>query len=234
MNILITGASQGIGAATARAFAATGKHQIALIARDENKLQQVQKDCQQLGSDARYFSCDFNQPQQLLPICDQVLSDWQSIDVLINNAGIFSPKKMLETSFTEFRSLMSINLDSAFILTQALLPRMKQQQRADIFFISSIAGIKGFPVSCAYNTSKHAILGLARSVREETKADNIRVMTLCPGGVNTPSWQETDIDHAQLMPVEDIANLIVNIQQLSEKSVVDEMIIRPMLGEFHL
>jgi len=111
------------------------------------------------------------------------------------------------------------------------MPSMLAARRGHIFFMGSVASIKGYPGGIAYCAAKHGLLGLARSIREETKDHGIRVTSLLPGAVRTAMWDGTEFPDDRFMPAEDIAHALVNAYQMSSRTVVEELILRPQLGE---
>jgi len=117
------------------------------------------------------------------------------------------------------------------MVTQAFLATMRQQQRGTIFFMGSVASLQGYPRGAAYAAAKHGLLGLARTLREETKADGLRITTVFPGATLTPSWDGFDGPAERLMPPEDVAQALVDVYQLSDRSVVEELLLRPQLGD---
>jgi NAD(P)-dependent dehydrogenase (short-subunit alcohol dehydrogenase family) len=170
--------------------------------------------------------------QQVKNTAKTILDTWPDIDVLVNNAGSYSPSSFYETSATEFKYQIDINLTSAFLITQAFLLSMVQQKKGDIFFVCSIASLHGYSGSVAYCAAKHGLLGLARTLRCETKSKGIRVVSLMPGETLTPAWGNTDISEDQFIPAADIANTIVDMYRLDRRTNIDEIVIRPQLGSF--
>jgi NAD(P)-dependent dehydrogenase (short-subunit alcohol dehydrogenase family) len=120
---------------------------------------------------------------------------------------------------------------SAFYMCRELVPAMQEARRGHLFFMASVASFKGYPTGLAYGVSKHAMLGLARSLREELKPDGIRVTTLMPGATFTPTWDGADIPEERMMPAEDIAAAVVSAYTMSPRTVVEEILLRPQLGD---
>ncbi len=231
LTVVITGASQGIGAALAEAFAGEPEARLALVARSKDLLEAVAARCRARDAEARVFVCDVTDDQAVRATAQAVLARWGAPDVLINNAGLFRPGSTLETPPALFRDQVAVNLTSAFVVTQAFLPAMIERRRGHLFFLGSVASIRGYPSGAAYCAAKHGVLGLARVVREETKAHGLRVTTLLPGATFTPSWEGVDLPEDRFMPAEDVARAALDAYRLSDRSVVEELLIRPQLGD---
>ena len=231
MTVLVTGASQGIGAAVCEAFAAEPDARIALVARSEEKLADVAARCRALGAEAETFPCDVTDDAAVARMARAVTERFGAPDVLVNNAGLFQPGGLLETEPAAFRQQVETNLTSAFLVTRAFLPTMLDRGTGDLFFMASVAALRGYPGGAAYCAAKHGLLGLARVVREETKERGLRVTTLLPGATLTPSWAGTDLPEERFMPPEDIARAVVDLHRLSGRTVAEEVILRPQRGD---
>ena len=229
--VVITGASQGIGAAIAHAFAAVPGARLALLARSERTLAEVAAACRDLGAEAEAFPCDVTDDGAVAQTAEQVAARFGTADVLVNNAGLFRPGPLLETTPDGFREQVEVNLTSAFLVTRAFLPPMLAARRGHVFFLASVASLRAYPGGAVYGAAKHGLLGLARGVREETRTHGIRVTTLLPGATYTPSWEGAGVDESRLMPATDIAQTVLDAWRLSDRSVVEEIILRPQLGD---
>lgn len=230
--ILITGASQGIGAAIAKVFAKElPSARLALVARNAANLAKVAKACAKLGATAETFPCDVTDADAVAALRDAVLGKFGRVDTLINNAGVFAPAPFLETSVEQFDSIVSANLRSAFLLTKAFLPGMIERKFGDVFFMSSIAGLDAYPQSSAYCAAKFGVTGLAKVVRAETRDTGVRVCTVCPGATWSPSWSSSGVAPERIMPAEDIARAFLDIYRLGRNTVVEEIVLRPQLGD---
>jgi len=230
--VLITGASQGIGAAIARVFAAgLPGVRLALVARSEKNLRAVARDCIKSGATVEIFPCDVSKEAAVKSMGRIVTRHFGTVDVLINNAGAFAMATFARTKVAEFDRLVAVNLRSAFLVTQAFLPAMLQRKRGDIFFMSSIAGLGAYPNAAAYCAAKFGVTGLAKVLRAETKDHGVRVCCVHPGATWSPSWAKSGVKRERIMPAEDIARAILDVHQLSRRTVVEEIVLRPQLGD---
>jgi NADP-dependent 3-hydroxy acid dehydrogenase YdfG len=230
--ILITGASQGIGAAIAKTFAAElPGARLALVARNAKNLQAVARACTKLGASAEIFACDVSREAAVAALAGAVTKRFGAVDVLINNAGAFTTAPFAQTKVAEFDRMIAVNLRSAFLVTQAFLPAMVKRRRGDVFFMSSIAGLGAYPQATAYCAAKFGVTGLAKVLRAETKNNGIRVCCIHPGATWSPSWAKSGVKAARIMPAEDIAQAILDVHRLSRRTVVEEIVLRPQLGD---
>ncbi len=230
-TIVVTGASQGIGQAIAEAFAQEPEARLALVARSQDKLDAVAVQCRACGAEAAVFPCDVTDDAAVHRTAAAILARWGAPDVLVNNAGFFQPGAVRETTAELFRRQVAVNLTSAFVVTQAFLEAMVAQGRGHLFYMASVASIRAYEGAAGYCAAKHGLLGLARVVREETKALGLRVTTLLPGATLTPSWGDVDLPEERFMPPVDIARALVDIYHLSDRTVVEEILLRPQLGD---
>ena len=230
--ILITGASQGIGAAIAKTFAKELKGvRLALVARNPTGLQATEKACAKLGAKAGVYECDVSNAESVALMAGAVIRSFGPVDVLINNAGAFTMAPFVDTKVDEFDRMIAVNLRSAFLVTQAFLPAMLKRKSGDIFFMSSIAGLGAYPNAAAYCAAKFGVSGLAKVLRAETKDHGVRVCCVHPGATWSPSWEKSGVKPERIMPAEDIARAILDVHRLSRRTVVEEIILRPQLGD---
>ncbi len=231
MTVLVTGASQGIGEAIALAFAERPGARLALVSRTEATLERVAEACRARGAEAAVFPCDVTDDAAVERLAEAVRQRLGTLDVLVNNAGLFEPGGFLETSPEAFRRQIEVNVVSAFLVTRAFLPAMLARGSGRVLMMGSVAAVRGYPGGTAYGAAKHALLGLARSLREETLGTGVGVTTLLPGATRTPSWDGVDLPPDRLMPPEDVARVAVEVATLSARSVVEEVLIRPAEGD---
>lgn len=229
--VLVTGASQGIGAAIAVQFASTLKARLALVSRNVSLLNEVAHRCRSVGGDPRFFPCDLTRERDVEAVCETITKQMGVPDVIVNNAGAFEPSSVRETSGTTFREQVDANLMSAYFVTHGFADALMQRGSGHVFFMASVASIRGYPSGAAYCAAKHGLLGLARAFREETKETGVRVTTVIPGATHTASWEGSGLPESRFIPPNDIARSVVDVFRLSERSVVEEILIRPQLGD---
>ena len=230
--ILVTGASQGIGAAIARTFAAEVPDvRLALVARNEKNLRSVARDCIKAGVSVEMFPCDVSDEASVLAMAKAVTKHFGCVDVLINNAGAFESAPLLKTSVELFDRMIAVNLRSTFLVSQAFLPAMVKRRRGDVFNVSSIAGLQAYPNGAAYCAAKYGVTGLTAVMRAETKDKGVRVCCVHPGATWTPSWAKSGIKPERIMPAEDIARAILDVYRLGRRTVVEQIVLRPQLGD---
>ncbi len=230
--VLITGASQGIGAAIAKVFARElSGVRFALVARNARNLAAVQRACMKLGAVAEVFACDVADETAVEAMTAAVTKRFKTVDVLINNAGVFAASPFAETTVTDFDRIVAANLRSAFLVSRAFVPAMIARKRGDVFFMSSIAGLGAYPNSAAYCAAKFGVTGLAKVLREETKTSGVRVCCVHPGATWSPSWSASGVKAERIMPAEDVARAFFDIYRLGRRTVVEEIVLRPQLGD---
>lgn len=226
MNIVITGASRGIGKAIAEKFAAN-KHQVIVCSRDKEKLEALTKEIPALIT----YVCDVSKKEEINAFSEFILQTFSKIDVLINNAGIFLPGKIVDEPEDVLEKTLNTNLFSAYYLTKKLAPSFVRQKHGYIINMCSVASIKAYENGGSYSISKFALLGFSKTLREELKPYNIKVTSILPGATLTDSWQGTDFPESRFSKPQDVAELVYTITQLSEFSVVEDIVIRPQLGD---
>jgi len=230
--ILITGASQGIGEALALVFSRELPGvRLALVARNTQKLQAVARKCTRAGATAEIFPCDVTKEEAVATMATAVGQRWGTVDVLINNAGAFTMAPFSETTVADFDRMIATNLRSAFLVTRAFFPAMIKLKRGDIFFMSSIAGLGAYPNSAGYCAAKFGVTGLAKVLRAETKTTGVRVCCVHPGATWSPSWSTSGVKPARIMPAADVARAFLDIYRLTRNTVVEEIVLRPQLGD---
>jgi 3-oxoacyl-[acyl-carrier protein] reductase len=208
---LVTGAGKGIGRAAAIALAKEGAH-IGLIARSEDKLQQVKAEIEALGVKAAYAAADVASMDDINAAVETLKEDLGPTDILINNAGIAKFGKFLELDPQDWKHIIDVNLMGVYYVTRAVLPQMIERSSGDIINISSSAGQKGAPITSAYSASKFGVLGLTESLALEVRKNNIRVSALTPSTVATDlaiDQNLTDGNPEKVMQPEDLAEFMV-------------------------
>ncbi|MFZ4798531.1 MAG: SDR family oxidoreductase [Bacteroidia bacterium] len=231
-TVLITGVTKGIGRALAELFAANGFN-IAGCARNEKEINTFKAELWNTYENQRFLiaSVDVSDKIAVQAFASDVLLEFETIDVLINNAGVFIPGTILGEEDGIFELQINTNLASAYHLTREIVPSMKANKAGFIFNICSTASIKAYPNGGSYCISKFALLGMTKVLREELKEDQIKVTAIIPGATLTSSWEGTDLPAERFVLPKDVADAIWSIYNLSGNTVVEEMIIRPQLGD---
>lgn len=229
MNAVVTGATKGIGRAIVELFAKQG-YNVAFCARTAADVEAFQQSLQaQYEGEFLGVVVDMSDKQAVKNFGALVKEKWNRVEVLVNNAGVFIPCPLTDNSTEDaFETMMDLNLYSAYYITQSLLPLMLAQQKGHVFNMCSIASIMPYG---AYAVSKHALLGFSRVLREEVKDKGIRVTAIMPGATYTASWDGTELPQERFMKAEDIAQSLWDIYQLSQQTVVEEIVLRPQLGD---
>jgi 3-oxoacyl-[acyl-carrier protein] reductase len=234
MNIIITGASKGIGLAIAKTFAKQHeKHAIGICSRKKDSLESAEKELRAISSTHEYFSgvCDVSQEKEVNEFVAGFEKKFGAIDVLINNAGFGIFKPVLEISKHEFESVLNTNLRGVFLCTRAALPKMREKRSGTVISISSLAGKNGFSGGTAYCASKFAVRGLMQCLFLEVRSDNIRFVTICPGSVDTDFFTEeshgSSIKSKKALMAQDIAACIELAVSLPQNADISEMDVRP-------
>ena len=240
MNIVITGASKGFGRAIAEKFAMDGQpHIFMLCARNKSNLEKTTESLRRSYpvSDFRSYSCDLGIKQEAVAFGDWILKQQShgkqtaTIDILVNNAGIYLPGSVHNEEEGVLEKLIAVNLYSAYHLTRRLLPSMMERRQGHIFNMCSIASLNAYPNGGSYSISKYALAGFSKNLREELKSFDIKVTALFPGAAYTDSWKGSGIDPQRLMDEKDVANMIYSAAMLSPRACVEEIILRPQLGD---
>lgn len=232
MVAVITGASKGLGKAMAEKFVSQGFH-IAICARNKQVLEQTRTELQAINKECCILAipCDLSIKDEAIHFGHSVLETFQHIDVLINNTGIYLPGDVSTEVDGTLETLIQTNLYSAYHLTRTLLPAMIAQGRGHIFNISSVAALKAYPNGGSYSISKFALEGFSQNLREEMKPLGIKVTTVNPGATMSDSWSGSGIDEHRIMRASDVADVIWNAYNLSPQAVVEQIVLRPQLGD---
>ena len=189
VRALVTGASSGIGRSLALRLAREGAR-VALVARRAEELEKLAAEIRAGGGEAAVLPCDVADAAQASDAASRALALWGGIDLLVNNAGYGHHRTFLEWSLEDMERVMRVNYFGALYFTKALLPQMVAQQRGWLVFVASVAGKIAPPEESAYAASKFAMVGLAASLSLEVEDANVHVLTVCPGVIRTPFFDE--------------------------------------------
>ncbi|MEO7445801.1 MAG: SDR family oxidoreductase [Ferruginibacter sp.] len=231
MIIVITGGSRGIGYAIAAQFATPG-NTLLLAAKNEKKLQEAVARLKENNEDiiVHSYAADLS-----LQTAAENFAEWclgfGVPDILVNNSGIYLPGNVHDEPAGNMEAMMNTNFYSAYYITRKIVPAMSKAGQGHIFNICSIASLQAYPGGGSYSVSKYALDGFTKNLREELKDKGIKVTAVYPGAVFTDSWKGFDNSENRIMIADDIAQMIVAASALSPSAVVEEIILRPQMGD---
>lgn len=229
--IVVTGGTKGIGRAIVEKFGREG-FDVVTCARRREDLDLLKAEFEKkYATGLMALPADLSEKSQVKTFSEFVLGLGRPVDVLVNNAGYFIPGHTTEEPEGSLERMINSNVYSAYYLTRGLIQSMKRLRQGHIFNMCSIASIKAYPNGGSYAISKFALLGFSKVLREELKDFGIRVTAVMPGATRTASWEGTDLPEERFMKVEDVADSVYAAYALSGRSVVEELIIRPQLGD---
>ena len=226
---LVTGATEGIGRATALALGRVG-YRVGICSRSTEKVEATLAELRAQGVTAAGAAADVADPDQVRHLVDQVCGALGEIDVLVNNAGVLIARPIEELTLEHWDVTMATNLRSLYLTTRLVLPGMRTRRQGTIVNVASLAGRNGFVGGSAYSASKHAVLGFSRSLMLEVRKDNVRVIAICPGSVATGMLRDQAMlkpDHDHILRPEDVAASILHVLTLPTGALVSELDIRP-------
>ena len=221
---VITGASGGIGSAIVKKFASLGLN-LVLCGRSQGKLDEVRAACEALGSQVLTITGDVTADSFSGELMDAVQARFGGLDILVNNAGMALSCPLEQTTRDQFDQIMTLNARTPYFLCQAALPLLRQSDHATILNIASVVGHKGYPLQSAYAASKHALIGLSKSLANEVYADGIRVHVIAPGAVFTDMVRisRPDLSDEGMILAEDIAEVAAFFITHRTNAVIDEI-----------
>ncbi|MGD8539140.1 MAG: SDR family NAD(P)-dependent oxidoreductase [Candidatus Aminicenantes bacterium] len=233
---LITGGSRGIGASTAILFAKAGSDVAITYASRKHAAQEIQNEVRSLKRECLTYQADFSQKKNLLEVVDSVLQTWGYIDVLVNNAGIWTYGEMGCMDEEVWKETIKVNLDSIFYVCNQLVPSMKARKRGWIINVSSTAAVRGEAYHSHYAASKGAVIALTKSMASELAPSGIRVNCVAPGWVDTDMCAdvfsdknfrkkvEKSIPLQRIPPPEDIAGPILFLASDLARHITGEVL----------
>ena len=232
MYTVITGASKGIGREIALKFGREG-HNLALCARNLEALSALKAEITTMNPQANVIikSVDISRKEEVVSFGNAIIKEFGHIDVLVNNGGVFLPGLLLEEQDGQLENMIHTNLYSAYHLTRVIAPTMLAKRSGHIFNMCSVASQMAYPNGGSYSISKFALLGFTKVLREELKTAGIKVTAILPGATWSDSWAGVDLPYERLMEAKDIADTIWSAYQLGPSAVVEEIVLRPQLGD---
>lgn len=232
MNILITGGSRGIGKAIAKELNSNG-HNLMLVARNSSNLDKTKGELLKSNKNIDAFVCEVGSEDEidkLVNYCDK--KSFQP-NVLVLSAGIFIEGSLTKSNSKDFYETMNVDLYHIYHTVKKFLPILKKQANAKIIIIGSTASLEAYPVGALYGVAKWGLKGYSINLRKELMNDNIGVTLINPGGTLTDLWEGEELPPNRLLEPSDIGKLVGVILTLSSQAVVEELTVRPMLGDFH-
>ena len=236
--VIITGASSGLGEATARRLAHKGA-KLMLAARREDRLKELVSDIEKEGGTAKYQVTDVTDRSSVEALAKATKQAYDRIDVLVNNAGLMPLSPLAQTKVDEWETMVDVNIKGVLYNIAAVMPTMLEQESGHIINISSVAGHKVFPAGTVYCATKYAVKAISEGIRLESDG-KIRSTNISPGAVdteltNTISHDETakNVDklYGVAIDADAIARAITYAIEQPEDVDVNEMIIRPTKQE---
>ena len=230
--IVVTGGTKGIGRAVLEKFAAMG-FDLATCARKTEDLERLKLTLMHDYPDSTVYvkSADLSDKNQVSAFCDFIRGLNRPVDVLVNNAGYFISGAITTEPEGTLESMINANLYSAYYTTRGLIALMKERRAGHVFNICSIASFTAYANGGSYAISKFAMLGLSKCLRAEVREFGIRVTSVMPGATKTESWAGSKEPDERFMKVEDVAETIYAAYALSGRTVMEEVILRPQLGD---
>ncbi len=231
MNVIVTGATKGIGKAIATLFVSQNAN-IAFCGRNEKQVWQVAKEFHEISKVKIYHQvADLSKKEDCLSFTKKAIEELGHIDILINNAGSYTPGQIINEADGTLEQLLQNNLLSAYHVTRGVVQNMMTRKSGHIFNICSIAGTQPYDNGGSYSISKFAMVGFSKNLREELKPHGVKVTTVNPGATMSDSWAGSNIDPARIMEANDIAQTIWSVYNLAPQTVVEEITLRPQLGD---
>lgn len=228
---VISGGTKGIGRAIIEKLASQG-FDIATCARNQSDLDSLKSDIEsRFPVKVQVKTCDVSNKIELNHFAMFVKNANPKIDILVNNAGIFKPGSLTEEKDGLLEDTMATNTYSAYYLTRYLLENIKGQKGAYIFNMCSTASFVPYVNGGSYCMSKFALLGFSKVLREDLKDKNVRVSAIMPGATLTASWAGVDIPESRFIDAADVAEAVWSAYNMSERTVLEEILIRPQLGD---
>ncbi len=230
--VVVTGGTKGIGRAIVEKFASQG-FQIITCSRKESALKALENEVKSKYPSIiiHTFVADLSKKTEVNNFISFVKSKTPAVDILVNNTGLYIPGQIHNEEEGALEHMINTNLYSAYFLTRGLIDGMIRNKSGYIFNICSVASITPYVNGGSYCISKYALYGMTKVLREEMKVHNIKVTAVLPGATKTASWDGVDLPDDRFIKSEDIADAVFGVYSLSGNAVVEEILIRPQLGD---
>jgi 3-oxoacyl-[acyl-carrier protein] reductase len=226
---LVTGATEGIGRATAFALGQAG-YRVGVCARTGARVEALLRELRDRGISAAGRAADVGDPAAVSALVRTVTDELGPVDTLVNNAGIAIFRPFPELTLAEWDATMSTNLRSLYLVTSAVLPGMLERKAGIIVNVASLAGRNPMAGGTAYAASKHAVLGFSKSLMLDVRKAGVRVVAICPGSVDTPlirKIREPRAGQGEILAPEDVAQAILDAIRMPARAMMSEIDIRP-------
>lgn len=230
--VWVTGASRGIGAAIAGAFAAIGAH-VVLSGRNVSQLDRNTRKIRLVGQKASFVKCDVTSEASVTRAYKSIVKQYHLVDVLVNNAGVTCFRSFEKTAVRDFDAVLATNLRGTFLCTKSVLPAMVKRRSGVIINIISVAATTTFENSSAYAAAKAGTLAMSRGLRSEVRKKGVRVIDILPGAVETEMWHKAVRKkyHQKMMQPQDVADVVVSAFRQPQRVLSEEIVIRPLEGD---
>jgi 3-oxoacyl-[acyl-carrier protein] reductase len=224
---LVTGSSRGIGRSIALELAGSGAH-VVLAARNRALLEEVEEEARGLGANATAVPTDISDEHEIRRLFKTIGDGWGGLDILVNNAGIGMFGELVDFSMEDFDKIVQVNLRGLYLCCQEAVRLMIPAKSGYIINISSIQGIRAYPTQSAYAATKHGIMGISKALAAEVQEHGIRVSVILPGGTDTGliTRARPELDRSGLIHPEDIALTVSYLLSLSDRAMVDQIVVR--------
>lgn len=226
---LVTGASRGLGRAIALALGEAGWN-VGICSRSADGVARTLADLRAAGIRADGLAADVSSEADVAALAAHVERTLGPVDTLVNNAGVLHAKPFEELTLAEWDESFGTNVRSMYLVTRAVLPAMRRRRQGTIVNIASLSARGGFVGGSAYTATKHAVLGFSRSLMLELRDEGVRVITICPGSIDTEMIQRQEMferDPARILRAEDVAQTVLHAIRLPPRALVSELDIRP-------
>ena len=228
---IITGASTGLGRNLA--IKLSSEYFVYLISRNQENLQETKAIIEEQSNECEIIIADISKKKSIDFIYSQIKNK-NNIELLINNAGIAIFNNITDLTIEDWDQQLNTNLRGSFLATKMIVDDLKSRKTGKIVFINSVAGLNPYKDSTAYVASKHGLKGFASALREELRSYNIKVISVYPGAINTPLWDNSGMDEArsEMMNPSDVSDIIINALNSPNNCTTEEITIRRILGDF--
>lgn len=232
MNAIVTGATKGIGLAIVNQLAANN-YNLALCSRNADNLMALISDLTAAYPEQKFFGtgADMEKEEEVRKFAGFAMDKLGTIDVLINNAGLFIPKSLGEEDLFDLQRQLAVNVQAPYILSKQIGSQMVMEGNGHIINICSVASIEEVSTAASYTISKTALLSLTRILRQDYQTKGVKVTAIIPGSTLTDSWAGTDIPADRFVQADDIAEAVLSCLKLSSGANIDELVIRPKGGD---